>query len=176
MAKISQAGLTFNVDALNNPVIKEIVVEKVTAVPNSTIPDTGKVISVVSGLNKSSIGLFSKREEITLTGQYSYLGSTSFKSADYEDDVSEFTAKIEYIVEAIAANSSCTLRLYNFDGNAVIAGSEVSSGTIPVGKKILTSANIVLPVDALIEVWGKKDAGSVDFLSSKINIEKKRKA
>ena len=176
MAKISQAGLTFNLDALNNPVIKEIVVEKIIAVPAAATPDTGKITAVIGGLEKTTVGMFSKREEITLSGQYSYLGSASFKKADYEDDVTEFSAKAEYIIEAITSSASCTLKLVNFDAASDIAGSEISSGVLPIGKKRVTTGLLTMPMDSVVEIWGKKDVGTVDFLSSKILIDKKRKA
>ena len=177
MSKIQSGGIIFNIDENKNPVIKEIIVEKVVAVPNATMPNTNQVISVVQGINKTAIGFFSKRDSTSLTGQYIYLGNIDFKKSDYEDSVSEFTAKVEYIVEALSASSSCTLKLYNFSGSSNLTGSEVSSGTLTKGQKIrLVSPALTLPDDAILECLGKTNGGSVDFLSAKLNIEKKRKS
>lgn len=176
MAKITHWGLTFNIDALNNPVIKEIVVERVVAVPNATTPEVTRVTSVMGWNQKTTLWLFSKREEISLTWQWTYLWNVTFTKSDYEDEVTEFTAKAEYLIETLSANSSCSLRLYNFDWKAIITWSEVSSDTLWIEKKKLTSWILTMPTSAIIEVRGKKDWGSVDFLNTKIHIEKKRKA
>ena len=62
MSKIQSGGIIFNIDENKNPVIKEVVVEKIIAVPDRTMPNTNQVISVVQGINKTAIGFFSKRD------------------------------------------------------------------------------------------------------------------
>lgn len=176
MAKIKQGGIVFEVDNEGNPTIKKVIVQEVVAVPDIQTPETNRVVSITTEFNKIALGLFSKREEVTLTGVWQYLGNVGFKAGDYEDALTSFTATAEYIVEIESSLSRAELKLYSYGDHALIIGSEVDTGVVNKGKIKIDTTELVMPINAIIEIWGRKISGSVSFLSARILITKKRRA
>lgn len=171
MTQIRQGGMIFNVDSQKNPIVERIVVKEIIAVPDTATPETSRETAVISSKDKRNIDIFNQSSQITLTGQWRLLGSFVFDKSDFEDAVTITTYKVKYIVET-DTNSQGELQLRNLTGNATIAGSTMDTGVFN-GKKSMESGVLTMPATpSIIECWGKKTSGSINYLAARLNVER----